>query len=125
MAAVAGFLYCEDRPRHGDYGSATTQPWTIGWVEDDTQIRLNLIARAWVALRSAVKPAGAYCPELVRTWPFSTSLPTGMEVVMQERPGSLPKDGGENLTDQMSNRFSRTNINSRRLLGSTVAIAIA
>jgi hypothetical protein len=65
MAAVAGFLYREGRPGRGDYGSAMTQPLTIGWDEDDTRIRLNLIARAWVALRSAVKPEGANCAELV------------------------------------------------------------
>lgn len=71
MAAVARFLYCEGHPSHGDYGSAMTQPWTIGWDEDDTRIRLNFIARAWVAMRSAMRPEGADYAGLVWPWPFS------------------------------------------------------
>ena len=47
-----------------------TQPWTIGWDEDDTRIRLSFIARAWVAMRGAVKPERASRAELVWPWLF-------------------------------------------------------
>jgi hypothetical protein len=59
MAAVEGLLYCEDRLR-SDYGSTTNQPWTIGWDEEDTRIRLKLIARAWIASRTSMKHDGAH-----------------------------------------------------------------
>ena len=59
MAAVAGFLYCEDPLRRG-YGSITSR-----WDEEDTRIRLSLIARTWVQMRSVRKPEAAYPVELV------------------------------------------------------------
>jgi hypothetical protein len=58
-------LSCADRPR-SDYGSATIQPWTIGWDEEDTRIRLKFIARAWMQLRILRRDEGAARIELVR-----------------------------------------------------------
>ena len=85
MAAVEGLLYCGDYPGN-DYGSTTTQPWTIGWDEKDTQIRLNLIARAWIASRTSMRPEGAYRAELVRERRFfhpSRTYVMYMAVVVQ------------------------------------------
>jgi hypothetical protein len=73
MAAVESLLYCADRPR-SDYGSITTQPWTIGWDEEDTRIRLKFIARAWMQSRFSKKDEGAYRIELVRPPIFSKFL---------------------------------------------------
>jgi hypothetical protein len=56
MAAVE-VLRCGDyRPENG-YGLQTTHSWTIGlddghWTEEDTRIRLSVIAQAWVELRT-------------------------------------------------------------------------
>ncbi|KAG9230218.1 hypothetical protein BJ875DRAFT_163344 [Amylocarpus encephaloides] len=52
MAAVE-FLNYADRRLENEYAQQTTRPWTIGWDEEDTRIRLSLLARAWVELRSA------------------------------------------------------------------------
>lgn len=47
MAAVEGLWFCED-VRRSDYGL----PSATGWDEEDTKIRLGLIAKAWVELLS-------------------------------------------------------------------------
>lgn len=70
MAAVEGLLFGGDRPRSVSR-STTTRPWTIGldeiaWNENDTRIRLNAIARAWVDLCSSLKHNGSLSGELVR-----------------------------------------------------------
>lgn len=82
MAAVEGLLYCGGHPGNG-YGFATTQPWTIGWDENDTRIRLKLIARAWIATRSSLKHGGAYQTELVRERRFFYILRNDMDIVVQ------------------------------------------
>jgi len=64
MAAVDVSRYCGDRLGN-DYGSHTTQPWTIGWDEEDTRLRLKFIARAWIAAQS-LKAQDAYRTNLVR-----------------------------------------------------------
>ena len=64
MAAVDVLRYCGDRPEN-DYGLHTTQPWTIGWDEEDTRIRLKFIARAWMAAGTS-KAQDAYQAKLVR-----------------------------------------------------------
>ena len=88
MAAVEALLYCGDRPGN-DYGSTTALPWT----DDDVRIRLNLIARAWIASRTPRRtfknrPGGAYRAEFVRLLPpmlyFEDSDPAMyMAVVVQ------------------------------------------
>jgi hypothetical protein len=72
MAAVEVRSFSEGH-RKSDYGVHTTQPWTIGWDKEDTDIRLRVIARAWVGLRKTLRHGketiGGYasCPsELVR-----------------------------------------------------------
>lgn len=70
MAAVEGLLFYDDPLKKGP-GLTTIQPWTIGWDEEDSRIRLSLIARAWIALRSSLKHEGAYRAELVRKKWFS------------------------------------------------------
>jgi hypothetical protein len=65
MAAVEGLLYYADRPGN-DYGSVTTQPWTIGWDEEDTRIRLKFIARAWMQSRTPREHEGACQTRTVR-----------------------------------------------------------
>ena len=52
MAAVEVLNYGDHRLEN-EYAQQTTRPWTIGWDEEDTRIRLSFLARAWVALRSA------------------------------------------------------------------------
>ncbi|KAF8863353.1 hypothetical protein BDZ45DRAFT_118841, partial [Acephala macrosclerotiorum] len=69
MAAVEGLLYYADRPRN-DYGSAMIRPWTIGWDEEDTRIRLKLIARAWVQSRTSGQHEGA-CRTRMEVLPHS------------------------------------------------------
>ena len=104
-----------------------TQPWTIGWDEDDTRIRLNFIARAWVAMRSAVRPEGADCAELVWPWPFCYVffLTPGMAAVMQaRRPGAWLQAGGENPTAHLADHFSRTLLDVWNLRGPAVGISI-
>ena len=59
MAAVEALLYCAD-PLRSAYGSITPR-----WDEEDTRIRLRLIAKAWVQMRSVRKPEAAYPLELV------------------------------------------------------------
>jgi hypothetical protein len=66
MATVEGLLY---RGGHlgSDYGSTTIQPWTIGWDEEDTRIRLKQIARAWIDSRNlSPYQGGTHRAELVR-----------------------------------------------------------
>ena len=73
MAAVE-VLSCFGVLPKNDYGSTTIPPWTIGWDEEDTRIRLRFIAKAWVASRPSKKPAGAYWSELVRERCFSSNI---------------------------------------------------
>lgn len=51
MAAVEVLQYGGHHPG-SDYGVQTTQPWTIGWDEEDVRMRLRGLAQAWVALQS-------------------------------------------------------------------------
>ncbi|XMA19487.1 hypothetical protein WAI453_012278 [Rhynchosporium graminicola] len=103
MAAVEGLLFCADRPRN-DYGSTTIRPLTIGlarrWNEEDTRIRLNLISRAWIQLRTAAKLEGAYginlelLPHSESTWPCRTKphplkAPKGLGI-FGKWPGGIP-----------------------------------
>jgi hypothetical protein len=61
MAAVEGRLFHGDCP--GNLYGPTRR--TIGWDEEDTRIRLSLIARAWTASRASTRPGNAYRAELV------------------------------------------------------------
>lgn len=72
MAAVDVLRYCGDRLGN-DYGSHTTQPWTIGWDEEDTRIRLKFIARAWTSAWN-LKAQDAYRSKLVREQHISSTF---------------------------------------------------
>lgn len=139
MAAVAGFWYGSERPSSAGYGSATTQPWTIGWDENDTRIRLNLISRAWVMLRSAPKPEGGCSgAELVRSWPslfpYCPVLymlvgfgPLGMAVVMQAVAAGRPACSTAVRTlpaGQQSDHLSRTLLDVGTRRGPAVCTSI-
>jgi hypothetical protein len=65
MATAQASLFCGDLPRP-EYGAATIRPWTIGWDEEDTRIRLRFIARAWVQSCPGTQPGGADKSKLVR-----------------------------------------------------------
>lgn len=127
MATVQASLYCGDLPRNG-YGSTTIRPWTIGWDEEDTRIRLSFIARAWVQSRTARsgRPGGAYMSNMVRAaistllreplWPCHGYCRAGCS------SGSY--SGVERSLTQISNNVNRIYCRTRLLRGHADGIEI-